>query len=148
MFSLSFILLSALCACAKRYLTRLNGYSRKRAFIKFLAYKGMGGRGGGIFIYKAIFMSPSAVFFSRKFFIQSTTSSNNFFVWNRSWLCTIDKSYCSRWYDSYQAFQCNMILLAWIKGTFNGEEGLGKKSSVQSIMHRIIGYIRFRHTFI
>ena len=29
-------------------------------------------------IYRAIFMSPSAIFFSKKFFIQSTTSSNNF----------------------------------------------------------------------
>ena len=70
-----------------------------------------------------------------------------FFVWNRSWLCTTDISYCFGWYDSYQAFQCNMMFLAWIKGTFNDEEGLGQKSSVQSIMHhsimhRIIGYIR------
>ena len=66
------------------------------------------------------------------------------FVWNRSWLCTTDKSYYSRWYDSYQAFQCNMMLLAWIKGIFNGEEGLGEKCSVQSVMHRIIRYIRLR----
>ena len=36
------------------------------------------------------------------------------------------------------------MLLAWIKGTCNGEEGLGQKSSIQSIMHRIIGYIRLR----
>ena len=74
-----------------------------------------------------------------------------FFIWNwnRSWLCKTDKSYCSRWYDSSsQAFQYNMVLLAWIKGTFNGEEGLGQKSSVQSIMHRLIGYIRFWYTFI
>ena len=40
------------------------------------------------------------------------------------------------------------MLLAGIKGIFNGEERLGQKSSVQSIMHHIIGYIRFRHTFI
>ena len=45
-----------------------------------------------------------------------------FFVWNKSWLCTTDKSCCSRWHNSYQAFQCNMMLLAWIKGTFNGED--------------------------
>ena len=36
------------------------------------------------------------------------------------------------------------MLLALIKGTFNGEEGLELKSSAQSIMHRIIGYIRLR----
>ena len=35
-----------------------------------------------------------------------------------------------------------MMLLARIKGTFNGEEGHRQKSSVQSIMHRIIGYYR------
>ena len=35
-----------------------------------------------------------------------------------------------------------MMLLALIKGTFNGEEGLRQKSSVQSIMHRVIGCIR------
>ena len=34
------------------------------------------------------------------------------------------------------------MLLARIKGTFNGEEGHRQKSSVQSIMHRIIGYYR------
>ena len=34
------------------------------------------------------------------------------------------------------------MLLDWIKGTFNGEEGHRQKSSVQSIMHRIIGYYR------
>ena len=34
------------------------------------------------------------------------------------------------------------MLLNWIKGTFNGEEGHRQKSSVQSIMHRIIGYYR------
>ena len=39
-----------------------------------------------------------------------------------------------------------MMLLAGIKGIFNGEERLGQKNSVQSIMHHIIGYIRFRHT--
>ena len=32
------------------------------------------------------------------------------------------------------------MLLAWIKGTFNSEEGHRQKSSVKSIMHRIIGY--------
>ena len=37
--------------------------------------------------------------------------------------------------------------IAWIKGTFNGEEGLGQKSSIQSIMHHIIGNIHFRDTF-
>ena len=74
--------------------------------------------------------------------------AKQFFIWNRSWLCKTDKSYCSKWYDSYQASQCNKMLLAWIKGTFNGEEGLGHKSSLKSIMYRIIGYIRFRHTFI
>ena len=36
------------------------------------------------------------------------------------------------------------MFLAWIKGTFNDEEGLGQKSSVQSVMHRIIEYIRLR----
>ena len=45
-------------------------------------------------------------------------------------------------------FNVTWCFLAWIKGTFNGEKGLGHKSSVQSIMHRIIGYIRYRHTFI
>ena len=35
-----------------------------------------------------------------------------------------------------------MMLLARIKGTFNGEEGHRQKSSVQSIMHRIIGDYR------
>ena len=64
------------------------------------------------------------------------------FVCIRSWSCTIDKIYCSTWYDSYQAFQCNMILLAGIKGTFNGKEGHRQKSSVKSIMHGIIGYYR------
>ena len=54
---------------------------------------------------------------------------------------TTDKKYC---YGSYQAFQCNMILLPWIKGNFNDEKGLGQKSPVQSIMHDIVGYIRLR----
>ena len=36
------------------------------------------------------------------------------------------------------------MLLAWVKGTFNGEEGLGQKSFVQTVMHRIIGYILLR----
>ena len=66
----------------------------------------------------------------------------HFFVWNKSWLCTTDKTYCFRWYDSYRAFQCNRMLLAWIKGTFNSEEGFWQESSVQSVMHRIIGYTR------
>ena len=35
-----------------------------------------------------------------------------------------------------------------MKETFNVEEGLGQKRSVQSIMHRMTGYIGFRHTFI
>ena len=35
-----------------------------------------------------------------------------------------------------------MMLLARIKGTFNDEEGHRQKSSVQSIMHRTIGYYR------
>ena len=34
------------------------------------------------------------------------------------------------------------MLLAGTKGTFNDEEGLAQKSSVQSIMHCIVGYIR------
>ena len=78
--------------------------------------------------------SKSASLFSQLFVEQ-------FFVWNRSWLGTTEK--VTRWYDSYQAFQCNM-LSAWIKGTFNGEEGLGQESSVQSIMYLIIGYISLR----
>ena len=57
-------------------------------------------------------------------------------------LCTADKSDWSRWYGFYQGFQCNMALLAWVKGTFNDEEDL--QSSVQPIMHCIIGYIRLR----
>ena len=32
------------------------------------------------------------------------------------------------------------MLLARIKGTFNGEESHRQKSSIQSIMYRIIGY--------
>ena len=32
------------------------------------------------------------------------------------------------------------MLLAWIKGNFNGEEGHRQKSPEQSIVHRIIGY--------
>ena len=35
-----------------------------------------------------------------------------------------------------------MMLLAGIKGTFNGEEGHRQKSSVQSIIYRITGYYR------
>ena len=35
------------------------------------------------------------------------------------------------------------MLLDWIKGTINGEEGHKQTSSVQSIIHRIIGYYRF-----
>ena len=35
-----------------------------------------------------------------------------------------------------------MILLARIKGTLTVEKGHRQKSSVQSIMHRIIGYYR------
>ena len=35
------------------------------------------------------------------------------------------------------------MLLAWIKNeTFNAQEGYRQKSSVQSIVHRIIGYYR------
>ena len=42
--------------------------------------------------------------------------------------------------DSYQDFWCNLMLLARIKGTFDGEEDHRQKRSAQSIMHCIIGY--------
>ena len=35
-----------------------------------------------------------------------------------------------------------MMLLARVKKRFNGEEGHRQKRTVQSIMHRIIGYYR------
>ena len=92
--------------------------------------------------YQKSSISPNAVVFFPKLLHLVNCFLEQFFVWNRFWLCTTDKSYCSRWYNSYQAFQYNMMLLAWIKGTFNGEESHRQKSSVQSIIYRITGYYR------
>ena len=95
-------------------------------------------------IKKPQLISRSAIIFFPKVLHLVNYFIEQFFVWNKSWLSTTDKSYCSRWYDSYQGFQCDMMLLAWINGTFNIEEGLGQNSTVQSIMHHITEYINFR----